>query len=78
MFGLQILWMLNIFKVTDREFFDEVENFSLDKEDLNKKVDELLGKGAGMVPIVHFIIQYKKCTLSEALEIIKSCPNYHK
>jgi len=24
--------------MTDREFLDEIENFSLDKEDLNKKL----------------------------------------
>lgn len=64
--------------MTIEEFFKEVENFSPDKEDLNKTVDDLFGKGAGIVPIIHFIIQHKKCTLSEALEIIESCPNYHK
>lgn len=64
--------------MTDREFLDEIENFSLDKEDLNKKVDDLLGNGAGKVSLIHFIIEHKKCTLSEAVVIIESCPNYNK
>lgn len=64
--------------MTDREFLDEIENFSLDKEDLNKKVDDLLEKGAGKVPLIHFIIAHKNCKLSEAMEIIESCPNYNK
>lgn len=64
--------------MTDREFLDEIENFSLDKEDLNKKVDDLLEKGTGKVPLIHFIIAYKNCKLSEAMKIIKSCPNYNK
>lgn len=64
--------------MTNREFFDEIKYFSPDKEDLNKKVDNLLEKGAGKVSIIHFIIAHKNCKLSEAMEIIESCPNYYK
>lgn len=53
--------------MTDREFLDEIENFSLDKEDLNKKVDDLLEKRTGKVPLIHFIIVHKNCKLSEAM-----------
>ena len=64
--------------MTDREFLGEIENFSLDKEDLNKKVDDLLEKGTDKVPLIHFIIAHKNWKLSEAMEIIESCPNYNK
>lgn len=64
--------------MTIKEFDEEVKNFSPDKDDLKKKVDNLLKKGAGKVPIIHFIIEHKNCKLSEAMEIVESCPNYHK
>ena len=64
--------------MTSKEFGEEVKNFSPEKNDLREKVNELFGKGAGTVIVIHFIIEHLKCTLSEAMEIVESCPNYHK
>lgn len=63
--------------MTAQEFDEAVKDFSPDKEDLKEKVNELFGKGAGTVITIHFIIEHLKRTLSEAMEIIDSCPNYH-
>ncbi len=63
--------------MTIKEFEEEVKNFSPENDDLKEKVNELFGKGAGMVITIHFIIEHLKCTLSEAMEIVESCPNYH-
>ncbi|WBX99662.1 hypothetical protein [Chryseobacterium gambrini] len=63
--------------MTTQEFEEEAKDFSPDKEDLKEKVNELFGKGAGTVITIHFIIQHLKCTLSEAMELVESCPNYH-
>lgn len=64
--------------MTSKEFGDEVKNFSPGKDDLKKKIDELFGKGAGTVHVLYFIIEQKNCRLTEAMEIVESCPNYHK
>ncbi|WP_308005436.1 hypothetical protein [uncultured Chryseobacterium sp.] len=63
--------------MTAQEFDEAVKDFSPEKEDLKGKVNELFGKGAGTVITIHFIIEHLKRTLSEAMEIIDSCPNYH-
>lgn len=63
--------------MTAQEFDEAVKDFSPDKDDLKEKVNELFGKGAGTVITIHFIIEHLKCTLSEAMEIVESCPNYH-
>lgn len=62
----------------DQEFLEEIKNFSLEKHDLKEKVDDLLGRGARKVSLIHFIIEQTKCNLSQALEIIESCQNYHR
>ncbi|REC48793.1 MULTISPECIES: hypothetical protein [Chryseobacterium] len=62
--------------MTAKEFDEAVKDFSPDKEDLKEKVNELFGKGAGTVITIHFIIEHLKRTLSEAMDIIDSCPNY--
>ncbi|MCX8522681.1 hypothetical protein OF897_01935 [Chryseobacterium formosus] len=64
--------------MTTKEFDEEIKDFSPAKDDLKKKVDELFEKGAGTVHILYFIIEHKKCRLTEAMEIVESCPNYHK
>ncbi|BEV05207.1 hypothetical protein [Chryseobacterium gambrini] len=63
--------------MTAQEFDEAVKDFSPDKEDLKEKVNELFGKESGTVITIHFIIEHLKCTLSEAMEIVESCPNYH-
>ena len=64
--------------MTSNEFEEEVKNFSPEKDDLKEKVDELFGKGAGTVHVLHFIIEHKNCRLIKAMEIVESCPNYDK
>lgn len=64
--------------MTTKEFEEEVKNFCPEKDDLKEKVDELFSKGAGTVHVLHFIIEHKSCRLIEAMEIVESCPNYHK
>lgn len=61
-----------------KEFEEEIKDFSPEKDNLKEKVNDLFGKGAGKVILIHFIIEHLECTLSEASEIIESCPNYHK
>ncbi|NPA09697.1 MAG: hypothetical protein GXO46_11975 [Chlorobi bacterium] len=63
--------------MTTQEFDEAVKDFSPEKEDLKEKVNELFGKGVGTVITIHFIIEHLKCTLSKAMEIVESCPNYH-
>ncbi|GAA5091779.1 hypothetical protein GCM10023210_19790 [Chryseobacterium ginsengisoli] len=64
--------------MTTKEFEEEVKGFSPEKDNLKETVDELFGKGAGTVHILYFIIEHKNCKLTEAMEIVESCPNYHK
>ncbi|WP_294322886.1 hypothetical protein [uncultured Chryseobacterium sp.] len=69
--------MLNISGTKTEEFEEEVKNFCPEKENLKEKVNELFAKGAGTVHILYFIIDHKKCRLTEAMELVESCPNYH-
>lgn len=64
--------------MTTKEFEEEVKDFSPKNDDLKEKVDELFGKGAGTVHVLYFIIEHKNCRLIEAMQIVESCPNYHK
>jgi len=64
--------------MTREEFEKETKDFSPQKENIRDKVDDLFGKGANIVYVLHFIIEQMHCRLSEALELAKSCPNYHK
>jgi hypothetical protein len=49
------------------EFEEEVKDFSPEKENIKDKVDDLFGKGAGTVRVLHFIIEHMHCRLGEAL-----------
>lgn len=64
--------------MTRKEFEEEIKDFSPEKNDLKEKVNELFGKGAGTVRVLYFIIEHMNCKLIEAMEIVESCPNYHK
>jgi hypothetical protein len=64
--------------MTSNEFEEEVKNFSPEKDDLKTKVDDLIGKGAGMVHIMYFITEHKNCRLIDAVKIINDCPNRMK
>lgn len=64
--------------MTSQEFEEEVKYFSIKKDYLKEKVDELFGKGAGTIHNLYFIVKHKNCKLIEAIEIVESCANYHK
>ncbi|GEN75560.1 hypothetical protein [Chryseobacterium hagamense] len=64
--------------MTTEEFDEEVKDFCPEKDSLKKKVNELFSKGAGTVHVLHFIIEFRNCRLTEAMEIVESCLNYHK
>ncbi len=64
--------------MTTEEFDKEVKDFCPEKDHLKDKVNELFEKGAGTVHVLYFIIQHKNCRLPEAMELVESCPNYHK
>ncbi|MCD1115508.1 hypothetical protein [Chryseobacterium turcicum] len=64
--------------MTSQEFEEEVKGFSIKKDDLKEKVDELFGNGAGTIHILYFIVEHKNCKLIEAMEIIEYSPNYYK
>jgi hypothetical protein len=64
--------------MTTEEFEEETKGFSPDKDNLKEKVDELFVKGAGTVHVLYFIVEHKNRRLTEAMEIVESCPNYHK
>lgn len=64
--------------MTFQEFQKEVITFAPEKDNLKDKVNDLFAKGASLVHILYFIIEDKRCGLTEAKEIVDACPNYHK
>ncbi|KAA0129809.1 hypothetical protein FY557_03620 [Chryseobacterium sp. SN22] len=64
--------------MTTEEFDEAVKNFCPEKDHLEEKVNELFAKGARTINILYFIIQNRNCLLTEAMEIVEYCPNYHK
>lgn len=64
--------------MTTEEFDEEVKGFCPENENLKEKVNELFEKGAGTGYILNLIIQHRSCRLTEAMEIVEACPNYHK
>lgn len=64
--------------MTFEEFEKEIITFTPEKDNLTDKVNDLFAKGAGLVHVLYFIIEHKSCGLTEAKEIVDTCPDYHK
>ncbi|MCX8533289.1 hypothetical protein [Chryseobacterium luquanense] len=64
--------------MTLKEFEEKVKDFSLEKENLEDKVNELFGDGFPAAYVAHFVIEQKNCRLSDVEKIFNGCPNYIK